>query len=101
MTHEVHIQPGENHRDFHLLSNFANVSENQMGSNTNVKIGLILCRICGRSHDLASPHIYDYTQVVDADLCCTVRNLYSCIKYICYNILSYLLFIFKQSNFLH
>ncbi|CAH8840858.1 unnamed protein product [Trichobilharzia szidati] len=31
-----------------------------------------LCRICGQSHDPTSPHIYNYTQTVDADLCCTL-----------------------------
>ncbi|TGZ62103.1 hypothetical protein CRM22_007621 [Opisthorchis felineus] len=30
------------------------------------------CSICGQSHDVNKPHRYNYTQAIDADLCCTL-----------------------------
>lgn len=31
------------------------------------------CRVCGQPHDsIGGPHLYNYTQAVDADLCCTL-----------------------------
>ncbi|KAK4469469.1 hypothetical protein MN116_007019 [Schistosoma mekongi] len=38
----------------------------------NIVIKKYLCRACGQSHDPTSPHMYNYTQTVDADLCCTL-----------------------------
>lgn len=32
----------------------------------------VYCRLCGQSHDPTAPHRYNYTQAVDADLCCSV-----------------------------
>ncbi|VDP80234.1 unnamed protein product [Echinostoma caproni] len=33
---------------------------------------VVYCRICGQSHDPTTPHRYNYTQAVDADLCCSL-----------------------------
>ncbi|OON14655.1 PDZ/DHR/GLGF domain protein [Opisthorchis viverrini] len=30
------------------------------------------CSVCGQSHDVNKPHRYNYTQAIDADLCCTL-----------------------------
>ncbi|CAL8109234.1 unnamed protein product [Calicophoron daubneyi] len=32
----------------------------------------VYCLVCGQSHDPSSAHRYNYTQAVDADLCCTL-----------------------------
>ncbi|KAH9585437.1 Ligand of Numb protein X 2 [Schistosoma haematobium] len=49
-------------------------NQNEMSSSNpkNLVVKKYLCRTCGQTHDSMSPHIYNYTQTVDADLCCTL-----------------------------
>ncbi|CAI2726900.1 unnamed protein product [Schistosoma spindalis] len=60
------------HPNYPTSTSVNNQNELSSSNSKNLVVKKYLCRTCGQAHDSMSPHIYNYTQTVDADLCCTL-----------------------------
>lgn len=60
-------------------------SENQSNSSissciNDKRLFTILCQFCGQCHEKDLPHLYDYSQPVDVNLLCVVRDLFRSVR---------------------